>query len=675
MEMVPTREIFWNIPYAWIIYVLALVSTGIFVYALRRRYLLWRLGKPENRSDNLWGRVRSFLSLAVVEGLAHKRILREPYPGLMHFLLFWACVAFLLAAGLDAISHWFFHIMQGATYLTVSFAVDVFGVLILVGVAIAAFRRYVQRPSRLDNAPEDAITLLLIFVVVATGFVVEGLRIAATELRASPPPDWIIWSPAGLYLAQSYSGLEEGTILFYHRLFWWIHSLLAVGAIIYVSLSFTRLSHIVVDPINAFFRSSRPKGALAFVDLEKAETFGVSKIEDYTWKQLMDLDACTRCGRCQDQCPAFASGKPLSPKKVILDLKAHFLQKAPLLLQGSGEAQPNPGKALAGEVILLDELWACTTCRACQEACPVFIEHIDKIVDLRRNLVLEQAKIPETAESMLRCIETRGHTCRGTLATRTDWTKGLEVKVLAENKDVDILYWVGCTAALEDRNMKVAIAMAKVMKAAGVNFGILGVEESCCGEPARRLGNEYLYQMQAMRNIQTFQGYGVKKIVTSCPHCFNTIKNEYPQMGGNFEVVHHTQLLEQLLGEGKLKLSKGIDGAVTYHDSCYLGRYNGIYNSPRRTLKAIPGLSLVEMKRSRDRGFCCGGGGGLFWMEEKIGKRINQLRAEEALGTKAGIVATACPYCLQMLEDGIKAKETEQFKAKDLAEIVESALS
>jgi len=458
-------------------------------------------------------------------------------------------------------------------------------------------------------------------------------------------------------------------ILVWHRAI--IHTLPAFILLAYILVGRSRLQHILLSPINIFFRSLKPKGALVPVDLEEAETFGTAKIEDFTWKQLLDLDACTRCGRCQDNCPAYLTSKPLSPKGVIVDLKAHLYEVYPVPLM----TKPQESRRdMIADVITPEVIWACTTCGACQEACPVFIEHINKIIDMRRNLVLEQAEMPETAEVALRCIEERGHTCKGTTYSRTDWCDGLDVKLISEDRDVDVLYFVGCAAALEDRNVKVAAAFARVLKAAGVNFAILGDEESCCGEPARRMGNEYLFQMQALKNIETLKGYGVKKIVTTCPHCYNTLKNEYPQFGGEFEVVHHTEFIADLIKQGKLKLASEMNKKVTYHDPCYLGRHNDIYDSPRQVLTSIPQAKLVEMERHRSKSFCCGAGGGHMWMEE-TGTRINEVRTGHALETKSEIVATACPYCLQMFEDGIKAKEaTEYFKAMDIAELVADAI-
>lgn len=678
------REIFWEIPIGpYILYPLAVVTIAILCFSIYRRYKMWRLGKPENRLDKLNERIKIFIKTGIIDGLVHRRFFKEPYPGLVHFLIFWGCIILLLGAFLDFLSHYIVTFLEGRVYLAESLIVDIFGILALIGVIIAFIRRYIQKPSRLDNKPEDAIALSLILVIVLTGFFLEGTRMVATG-ELSHNPEWSVWSPGGYVIALLFQGVGKDAIFNTYQTLWWFHTLLAVGSVIYVSLTFSKLSHIFTATANAFFRSLKPKGALTPMDLENAESFGVSKIEQFTWKQLFDLDACTRCGRCQDQCPAHLSGKPLSPKKLVQDLKAEFESKGKVLCSkpkaaeaASNEAAGEPAageKALIGQVIEEEVLWSCTTCRACTEICPVFIEHIDKIVDMRRNLILEQAKMPETAMGILDCIEKRGHTCRGTLATRTDWTSGLDIKLVADDKNIAILYWTGCFASLEDRNIKVAIATGKILKSAGVNFGILGTEETCCGEPARRLGNEYLYQIQAQRNIETLNGYGVKKIVTTCPHCYNTIKNEYPQFGGNFEVIHHTQFINQLIREGKLKLTKKIDGVVTYHDSCYLGRYNSIYLEPREVLKSA-NTKMVEMKRHGDRGFCCGGGGGRFWIEERTGKRINEMRSEQVIETGADTVATACPFCLQMFEDGIKAKGKEEaIKRLDIAEIVIRAI-
>ena len=701
MFLEATREIYWNIDYGFIIYFLIIPVLAAIGYGIYKRYRLWRLGQPENRCMNPVQCIWAFIKTGIVDGLIHRRFFRDPYPGLMHFLIFWGAIIFLLATAIDSITHYtvskeidgtHLHGMWGNTYLYFSLFVDIFGILALIGIAIAAYRRYILRPDRLDNKPENAIAIGLFSLIVLSGFIVEGLRIAyftadPSEFAVIYPalgnydPSWGAWSPGGWIFARLFAGASLGGLQVGHTVMWWLHTLIAFGAIIYVSLTWSTLAHIVVGPFNVLFRSSRPKGALAPMDLEEAETFGVDKITGFTWKQLFDLDACTRCGRCQDNCPAYLSGKALSPKKLIQDLKTHWLEVGPQLLAQKGKGEDggngsNPEINMIGDVITPEVIWDCTTCRACQEACPMFIEHIDKIIDMRRNLVLEQAEMPETAEMALRCIEERGHTCKGTTATRMDWCSEIGgAKLLSEDSNVDILYYVGCSAALEDRNMKVSAAFGKILKAAGVNYGVLGEEESCCGDPARRMGNEYLFQMQATKNIETFKRYGVKKIVVTCPHGYNMIKNEYPQFGGDFEVLHHSQYIAELINNGRLKLKKSVAEKITYHDGCYLGRHNDVYSEPRQVVKSIPGIQLKEMGRRRSKSFCCGAGGGHMWMEETVGTRISEMRTDEAMKTEASVLATACPFCLQMFEDAIKAKEaSESIRALDIAELVAQAI-
>ncbi|MBI2831758.1 MAG: (Fe-S)-binding protein [Chloroflexi bacterium] len=682
--MTPSREVYWNIEYAQIVYILAAVAVGFMVYAFYRRYRLWRLGRPENRLDHIGSRVKEFLDAFVFDGLLHRKFLeiapglghrksapgdfraKELYPGMAHLFLFAGALMLLLATFLDFISHYFFDFLRGGFYLGFSAVVDSFGILLIVGAVMTIVRRYKQKPKRLDNKPEDAIALTLIIVVSVTGYIVEGLRIAATELQTAP--SWAPWSPGGYVLARAFSGLSQESLLASHRAIWWLHMVLSIGAISYVALYWNRLWHILVSPMNVFLKSMSPKGALATVAFEQAERFGAGRVQDFTWKQLLDGDACTRCGRCQDACPAYASGKPLNPKKVIQDIKWQLENEGPYLLKGK---TPNPVRDMVTQGVGEEEIWNCTTCRACQEACPVAIEHVQKLVDMRRDLVMERAVFPETAESALRSIEDIGHPWRGSALSRESWAEALGIKPLSDKSDVEYLYWVGCTSALEDRSVKMAQAVGKVLQRAGISFGILGAEESCCGDPARRLGNDYLFQKQARRNIEVMKRYGVKKIITSCPHGYNAIKNEYPQFGGDFEVIHYTEIFARLIAEKKLEVPKGSMLTVTYHDPCYLGRYNDIYQQPRQILAEIPNLTLVEMERNRERGFCCGGGGGHIWLEETSGRRICQLRVEEALETKAQVIVTACPWCLQMLELGLAGKPEEgTVRVVDLAELI-----
>ncbi|KPL03697.1 MAG: hypothetical protein AMJ73_05675 [candidate division Zixibacteria bacterium SM1_73] len=667
-----TREIFWNVGSGVRIpvYLLGLIVVIILIYGFIKHVRLWRIGKAENRIDKPFKRILSFLLF----GLGHKRILKEPYPGIMHLFLFWGFLALFIGTVLiffqEDFTKLFFNkiFIFGNFYLIFSFLLDLFGLLAIIGVLLALFRRYVLRPERLDNKFEDGLVLVSLLLILLTGFTNEGLRIASTS------PEFERWSFLGwqfnkLFLA---IGSSEGSFESLHLVSWWIHVILAFGFIGYISYS--RLLHLISSPLNQFFRSFSPKGEVKpILDLENAETFGVGKFSEFTWKQLFDTDACTRCGRCQDNCPAYLSEKPLSPKKVIQDLKSHLVVQGKSLSQNKDAEDQTP--PIPGNVITEDELWVCTTCGACQEVCPVFIEVVDKVVDLRRYLVLMESKFAPEVKLFFKNMETNYNPWTIGFATRGDWAKDLKVKIIAEDKNVDFLFWVGCAGSFDERNKKVSRTLVNLLEKASINFGILGTEEMCCGETLRRMGNEYLAQILMQQNIELFNKYGVKKIITYCPHCFNTFKNEYPQFGGNYEVFHHTEFLWDLIEKGKLKLTTSVEMSVVYHDSCYLGRYNNIYDAPRKLLESVEDTRLSEMERKKDRSFCCGAGGGRMWMEETLGKRINQMRVVQAVETNASVLATACPYCLTMLEDGIKEKEMEQMiSALDVAELLEKAL-
>lgn len=675
--MEPTREILWNAgEYARvIIYFLMIVPLTLFIYGFMKRWRLWKLGKPEGfKLDRLGERVWNLL----VDILTHRRLLDKPYAGLMHFFLFGGFIAlaagtFLVAVQMDItlpIASYSF--LRGRFYLWFSLLLDLFGALAIVGVLLAFFRRYLYRPQWLDSIREDWIIMVLILVVLVTGFWVESLRIFSTELELYP--DWAVWSPVGRAFALAFqgAGMSRETAVSLHQKSWWIHATLAFIFIGYVAYS--KLLHILTAPLNILFRGLDSEGVIKpILDFESAESFGASKLEDFTRKELFDLDACMRCGRCLEHCPANLSGKPLSPKRNYDSLRSHMEEKGALIRQGKNP-ETEGGKALIGDVISEDVIWACTSCMACSHVCPVYIPCLDKLLDMRQYLVLMESRFPSEVQLVFRNMENNNNPWGVGLGLRADWAKGLELKTMAEEREVDLLFWVGCAGSFDDRSKRVATSLAKLLQASGVKFSILGTEEGCCGDHARRIGNEYLYQTLAKANIETFKNYGIKKILTMCPHCFNTIKNEYPQFGGNYEVMHYTQFLAESLKSGKLKLNKPAEKVITYHDSCYLGRANEIYEEPREILKAIPGLRLVEMERNRVRSFCCGAGGGRMWMEEKLGTRINHLRTEMALQTKAEWVGTACPYCLTMISDGIKDMGLEEkMHVFDLAELVEQA--
>lgn len=670
--MVPTRWIFWNVTFGVIIYPLAAIVLIVVVYTLFKRYRLWRQGKDDSRFDHMRTRIKTLF----VDGLLQRRLVKNPYAGAMHvpifvFMLF--VIVFTIPAVIGIQRNLHAGTLHESFYLYYLLILDLIGALAIIGVIMAAYRRYVVKPPGLDNKPDDLITLILIFLGLISGFVLTGFRVYIVE-AVSHHPSWALWSPISFVFARFIDilNLDAGLVRILHTISWWVHILLVLGTVLWIFITWSKLTHLLISPINILLRSLRPKGALSpIMNFEQEETLGAAKIHDFTWKQLLDLDACTRCGRCQNQCPAYASGKPLNPKKVIQDLLSKFSDKGNKRSGNDLEIAKQSVDVISDNGITEDEVWACTTCRACQEVCPVYIEHIDKLIDIRRNLVMEQSRFPDTAMRALRSIEDRGHPWRGTRSMRTDWTEGLDVKIVSQTSEIDILYWVSCTSALEERNMKVAAAFTKVLKAAGINFGILGNEEVCCGEPARRLGNEYLFQTQALHTLELLKSYNVNTIVTTCPHCYNTFKNEYPQFGGKLQVFHHSQYIADLVKSGKLKMQNGIEKLVTYHDPCYLGRYNSIYKSPRRLLNSIPGVQVMEMDRNHQYSFCCGGGGGHMWMEEHTGRRISDIRIEDAIQTKADILATACPYCIQLLGDRIRVRDLESIEIMDIAELAE----
>jgi Fe-S oxidoreductase/nitrate reductase gamma subunit len=709
------RQVFWNAetfePFLFFFTAIALL---IFVYGIHRRWRLWvALGKPETPLDRLPERMKALL----INGLLQVKTFREPYPGIMHGLIFFGFLVLIFGAAFDATE---FHIaeplgwafLRGTFYLVFSFLMDLFGLAVLVGVLLAMYRRYIQRPDGLghqgkpDNTPDDAVALLLLFGIIVTGFIIEALRIRVTA------PPWEVWSFGGWMLAKVFTCLDPAQAKILHKTTWWTHTFLSLGFIAYIPDS--RLLHILTTPANHFLVSLKPAGYNEPIrDFETAETFGVGKLEEFTKKQIFDSDACTRCGRCQDGCPAYLSGKPLSPKKVIQDIKTYWLEQAPVAAaakraaesaaaeageKGAGKnilvralervdgAVDAMGKGAKGEakseekpmvggVIDLHELWACTNCLYCTENCSASIDHVPKIIAMRQYKVLTEADFAPELQLTFRNMENNSNPWGIGSHLRADWAKDLGIKTLAEDPAVELLFYVGCAGSFDDRGKKVSAAFAKILKAAGVSFGILGTEEGCCGDSAMRGGNEYLYQTLAQANIEVMKGYNVRKIVTTCPHGYNALKKDYPNFGGEFEVYHHAQIIADLIANGKIVLKKPVEGVFTYHDSCFLGRYNGIYDPPRRILKAVPGLKLVEMERNWAKGFCCGAGGARMWMEEDIGERINNMRTDQAIATGAETIAVGCPLCLTMLSDGIKdRKKEETMAALDIAEIVWRAM-
>lgn len=600
-----------------------------------------------------------------------RRVVSKPF-GVNHFVLFWAFMILVLAnaefllGGLAPEVINYSRLPDGA-YFTLSFIFDIVSVLALLAVIIAVIRRLAFPPPHIEARSFDAFAILsMVGILMIAFFGLNASEIAAGMNRAA---DYMPISNFGASIIPSGASIHclETAV----DVFWWIHAIVLLAFLNY--LPYSKHMHVLTSIPNCFFKSLEKIKTQPREEFQKSNTFGVGRIDQFPWKGLFDSYSCTECGRCSDNCPATFTGKPLEPRLVIHDIKVNLLKNAAGNSHGHSQL---PLIGSEGEGSISEEvLWECTTCGACMEVCPVFIEHVPRIVDMRRHLVEMKAKFPEELLTLFDNMEQRSNPWGIAPAERTKWAADIEVKSF-DSENTEYLFYVGCAGAFDARNRQTTLSLARILDNCGISWGILGRDELCCGESLRRLGNEYVFDQMARANLKMFEEKGIKKIITQCPHCYSTLKNDYKQYGADLEVVHHTEFINNLINSGKLKLNtaNGL-GNIVFHDSCYLGRYNLIYETPRNVVKAATGKLPTEMDRNRDSGFCCGGGGGRMWMEEKIGKLINVARVEEALGKGAETVCVCCPYCMTMFEDGLKDKEADyKVAVKDLAEIVAEAL-
>lgn len=684
---IPQRVMYWHIvsPYKYLIYPMLIISMGAFGYGLWRKFRFWSQGAPDRKRFGDW--VRRAWRL-FIEVPFQTRVLKDRAGGLMHVMIFWSFLVLMFATFIVFLDADFkLPIYNGPLYLAVTLMSDLAGLALMGGLGFAAYRRYVRKNPRLDNQWDDALVLALLGLIAVTGFLMEGMRIHFTN------DPWAAWSPIGYAVSLGFGNLTEAAQTRVYQSIWWLHAVAAFGFI--GAMPYTKFFHIVTLPANTFFASLEPKGSLTRVDIEALmsdeaamETFnvGVSAVKDLTWKQRLDLDSCLRCGRCLEVCPSHLNQHPLAPRNFIQDLKkfayaecakngngqpkAEAESETPAAEQAAA-AEPTP---IVGNALETDVIWECRTCRACMEVCPAHLEHVPQIMELRRGEVMMRGQIPQDGAVALKTLE-RGGNPFGPQEERSNWIRDMQIPVIGPGEECEALLWIGCTTTFDQLKQKVAYNVLTILHEAGINAGVMGEDEFCCGDPARVLGDENLFQTIVKTQIERIQSRKFKYLITSCPHCYNVFKNEYPQFGAKFQVIHHTEIIHELIKTGRLELEVPIERKIAYHDPCYLGRYNDIYHQPREILKSIKGARLVEMEHHHEKSQCCGAGGGHYWMDIPNGERLNVARLKEAVKENADIVAVGCVFCLQMLNDSVKIMDLdEKMSVQDISELVIAAM-
>jgi Fe-S oxidoreductase/nitrate reductase gamma subunit len=667
----------WNISHVWVMYGLFVIGLAVFGWGMYQRIQFWRRGKSEKEKFADWGKR---LSILLREIFLQKQVRNSGYPAIFHCLIFYSFIVLVITTLLVMIQydagHLFgleLNIFKGFIYVFFSVASELAGMLVLAGIAMAAYRRYVLKPETVPNTREDGLVLLLIACMVITGYLVEGLRIAV----AGDP--WKMLSPIGWGVSILFAGATQSSGKTIHASLWWLHTVLAMGWI--ALLPYTKFVHLLSLPTNAFFSKLKPRGELQREDIEKlmesAESedlrIGLQKADELTWKQRMDVDTCVSCGRCEEVCPAYMADKDyFTPRQLISRIKKSLEEYDP----GTKTAGNKPAELndIVGKAFDEEFIWHCRTCSACVEVCPALIDHVGTLMELRRNEVLIQGRMPEEAGRALRIYETNGNPF-GPQSERADFIGKLKARVVGPGEKVDVLYWIGCVVAFDPQKHKIASDICRLLERVGVDFGVLGADEKCCGDPARIMGQEMLFQQTAKEQVELLKQREFKILLTGCPHCYNVLKNEYPQFGGSFNVVHHSEYIRDLLGQGALKPMLGDKHKYVYHDPCYLGRYQKVYDPTREVIQAIPQSDMREMKNRREKSLCCGAGGGHYFMDLKRGERINNLRVKQAHAAGADTIVTACAFCLHMLQDSLKLLNyDETMRVIDVASLTAESL-